>query len=346
MTSRNGGRLAILAGTFTMMGAASCSDSGPGGASPMDASAPEAEAAASPSPVTDALPQVIEASVLGTTCVMPNPASSGLPNPAVYDTSITGTVFDRLTGLMWQRSAGSTPSSQAAATAACTASRLGGYADWRLPTVLELVSIVDYTAISPSIDSAAFPGTTANLFWTVTPLAGRPHEAWYVQFIQGATNVLDTSDFNLSRCVRTAMNMAAACYAGGARFKTDAGAGTVTDASTGLVWQQVPAPAMTWSAAKASCTTAGAGFRLPSLKELQSIVDYGMAYTGPGPAIDQTAFPATPVGAYWTSSPFSGSDSAAWMVRFSYGDTASSAVVSTPASAFIQTDPKYVRCVH
>src|SRR5258708_11955685 len=344
MTSRNGGRLAMLAGAFTMMGAASCSDAGPGGASPMDASAPEAEAAASPNPVTDALPQVIEASVLGNTCVMPNPASSGLPNPATYDTSIAGTVFDRLTGLMWQRSAGSTPSSQAAATAACTASRLGGYADWRLPTVLELVSIVDYTAISPSIDSAAFPGTTANLFWTFTALAGRPHEAWYVNFIQGGTNVVDPTDFNLSRCVRTAMNMAGACYAAGARFKMDTG--TVTDASTGLVWQQMAAPAMTWSAAKASCTSAGAGFRLPSLKELQSIVDYGTAYPGPGPAIDQNAFPATPVGAYWTSSGFSGSDTAAWMVRFSYGDTASSAVVSMPASAGIQTDPKYVRCVH
>jgi hypothetical protein len=309
----------------------------------MDGSAPEAEAA-SPSPVTDALPQVIEASVLGTTCVMPNPASSGLPNPAMYDTAIAGTVFDRLTGLMWQRSTGSTPSSQAAAAAACTASRLGGYADWRLPLVLELVSIVDYTATSPSIDSAAFPGTTANLFWTATPLAGRPHEFWYVNFIQGGTNVVDPSDSNLSRCVRTAMNMAGACYATGARFKMDTG--TVTDASTGLVWQQMPAPAMTWSAAKASCNAAGAGFRLPSLKELQSIVDYGMAYLGPGPAIDQTAFPATPVGAYWTSSAFSGSDSVAWMVRFSYGDTASSAVVSTPAQPLIQTDPKYVRCVH
>jgi Protein of unknown function (DUF1566) len=344
MTRRNGSRLALLAGALTIMGAAACSSSTQTPISPMDASSDASNPSDASPPVSDALPQVIEASVLGTTCVMPNPASSGLPNPAMYDTSIAGTVFDRLTGLMWQRSASSATLSQAAATAACKASILGGYTDWRLPTVLELVSIVDYTATSPSIDSAAFPGTTANLFWTVTPLAGRPHEAWYVNFIQGGTNVVDTSDFNLYRCVRTALNMAGACYAAGARFKMDAG--TVTDASTGLVWQQMAASAMTWSAAKASCTAAGAGFRLPSLKELQTIVDYGMAYVGPGPAIDATAFPGTPVGAYWTSSAFSGSDSVAWMVRFSYGDTASSAVVATPAQPLIQTDPKYVRCVH
>jgi hypothetical protein len=108
--------------------------------------------------------------------------------------------------------------------------------------------------------------------------------------------------------------------------------GLLTDASTALVWQQaVPKATPTWSLAKASCDAAGAGVRLPSLKELQTLVDYGMVYPGPGPAIDPTAFPATPVGPYLTSSAFSGSDSVFWMVRFDYGDAASSAVVSAPA---------------
>jgi hypothetical protein len=72
----------------------------------------------------------------------------------MYDTAITGTVFDRMTDLMWQRSASGTTYTNAAAVAACKASKLGGYADWRLPTVIELVSIVDYTATSPSVDTA------------------------------------------------------------------------------------------------------------------------------------------------------------------------------------------------
>jgi hypothetical protein len=346
MTIRNCSRLALLAGTLTIMGAAACSSSPETANNSMDASSPASDAAGegSPNPVSDALPQAIEASVLGTTCVMPNPASSGLPNPAMYDTSIAGTVFDRLTGLMWQRSASTTTYTQAAAVAACTGSRLGGYADWRLPTVLELASIVDFTATSPSIDSVAFPGTSAGLYWTSTLLAVNPHNAWFVSFIAGATDFVYATDVNMARCVRTALNMAGACYATGARFKMDTG--TVTDASTGLVWQQGSATAKTWSAAKASCDAAGAGFRLPSLKELQTLVDYEKVYPGPGATIDPTAFPATPVGAYWTSSPFSGSDSAFWMVRFDYGDTASSAVVSVPAQPLSALDTKYVRCVH
>ncbi|MEA2700630.1 MAG: hypothetical protein QOI66_4901 [Myxococcales bacterium] len=335
----NGGRMALLAGAFTMMtGAAACSSSPPGSSDVDAAPAPRDVAAEAAADVVDAVAEVAEVSLFGTTCLMPNPASSGLPNPALYDTGITGTVFDRMTGLMWQRSASGSTFTQAAAGAACKGSKLGGYADWRLPTVIELVSIVDFTATSPSVDSATFSGTSSNLYWTSTPLAAHPTNAWYVSFAQGATSFVDASVSNLARCVRTAMNMAAGCYAEGARFKADAG--MVTDASTGLVWQQtVPMTAVTWSAAKASCDALGAGFRLPSLKELQTIVDYGKVYPGPGPAIDPVAFPATPIGGYWTSSSVSGSTSAVWMVRFDNGDTASNGIVAA-------TDLRYVRCVH
>ena len=345
MTRRNRGRLAMLAGAFTMVGGAACGAQPDEAldASPMDASSPVPEAA--PEAAVVKPPAPFDGSVLGTTCVMPNPPASGLPNPAMYDTSITGIVFDRLTGLMWQRAPSATTYTQAAAATACKGSTLGGYTDWRLPSVVELVSIVDFTATSPSVDAVAFPGTSAGLYWTSTLLASNPQNAWFVSFIAGQTDFVYATDSNLARCVRTAMNMAAACRASATRFKVNAA--MVTDSSTGLVWPQaVPTPAQTWSAAKASCDAAGGGSRLPSLKELQTLVDYGMVYPGPGPAIDPTAFPSTPVGAYWTSSPFSGSDSAFWMVRFDYGDTASSAVVSTPAQPLSGVDTKYVRCVH
>jgi hypothetical protein len=131
--------------------------------------------------------------------------------------------------------------------------------------------------------------------------------------------------------------MPASCYAAGARFKVDAG--LVTDASTGLIWQQaVPTDPVTWTAARTYCQMAGVGFRLPSIKELQSIVDYGTAYPGPGPAIDPTAFPATPAAGFWTSSPVSGSASVMWTVKFDNGDTASNGITAA-------TDVKQVRCV-
>ena len=288
-----------------------------------------------PADVVDAV--VPEVSLLANGCMIPNPTASGLPNPAMYDTALTGIVFDRITGLMWQRGASGSTFGQAGAAASCKGSKLGGYADWRLPTVLELVSIVDFTAASPSVDSLIFPGTSSNLYWTSTPLAGHPNNAWYVSFAQGATNFVDLTVANLARCVRTALNMPASCYAVGARFKVDAG--LVTDASTGLTWQQaVPTDPITWVAARTYCQMAGAGFRLPSLKELQSIVDYGTAYPGPGPAIDPTAFPATPTVGFWTSSPVSGSASVMWTVKFDNGDTASNGIAAA-------TDLKQVRCV-
>jgi Protein of unknown function (DUF1566)/Bacterial Ig-like domain (group 2) len=55
-------------------------------------------------------------------------------------------------------------------------------------------------------------------------------------------------------------------------------------------------------------------WRLPTAKELQTIVDYGVA--SPGPTIDSTWFPNTVGSAYWTSSPYVGYSSYAWSVIF------------------------------
>ena len=336
------GQVLLVAGL--VLATAACESNSATPPAPTDAGA-DLTAVLSPAdaPAADAgAAQIPEVSVLGSTCLMPNPASSGLPNPASYDTAISGIVFDRLTGLMWQRSPAASTATQAASAMTCKNLKLGGFTDWRLPTLIELVSIVDFTATSPAVDAATFTGMSSNLYWTSTPLVNHPSNAWYVNFGPGNSDFLDVTASNLSRCVRTSMNMAGACFAAGARFAVDAG--LVTDASTGLVWQQaVPAAPVTWPAAKAACAAAGAGFRLPSLKELQTLVDYAMSYPGdagaPGAAIDPVAFPGTPPGGFWTSSPVSGSTAVAWIVKFDNGDTASNSVTA-------MTDTKYVRCVH
>jgi hypothetical protein len=56
---------------------------------------------------------------------------------------------------------------------------------------------------------------------------------------------------------------------------------------------------MTWSDADSYCSSLGSGFRLPTLKEFDSIMDP----TASGP-IDNTAFPNAPTDHYWTSSPY------------------------------------------
>ena len=83
-----------------------------------------------------------------------------------------------------------------------------------------------------------------------------------------------------------------------------ANAGTVYDTKTHLTWQQTsPAAIFTWSDAKKTCATlglAGGGWRLPTLVELLSLVDF---QAPPNASLDPTAFPADEGGwTYWTAS--------------------------------------------
>ncbi len=115
---------------------------------------------------------------------------------------------------------------------------------------------------------------------------------------------------------------------------TDNKDGTVKDNKTGLLWQQAVDPGTyTWDAnagagsAQAYCKhlpLAGGGWRLPSLKELQTLVDRRVA----NPAIDSTFFPATPSDWFWTSSPLAYGSSSAWYVNFTYGLTYFDSAVS------------------
>jgi hypothetical protein len=116
----------------------------------------------------------------------------------------------------------------------------------------------------------------------------------------------------------------------GPRFEVRTG-GTVYDTVTRLEWQQASsATGMTWAAANTYCS---AGFRLPTVKELLSIVDLTVTS---GARIDPTAFPGTPANGFWTSSPVSVMSSRAWIVGFSIGSTGYNPDTETPV---------YVRCV-
>ena len=59
---------------------------------------------------------------------------------------------------------------------------------WRLPNVKELVSIADRSKINPAIDTAAFPDTPANAFWSSSPYVENAYLAWFVYFSDGLVN--------------------------------------------------------------------------------------------------------------------------------------------------------------
>jgi hypothetical protein len=83
--------------------------------------------------------------------------------PAGRYTISGGSVYDTKTQLTWQQAQASSQMTQTVAESYCNS--LG---TWRLPSMKELATIVDYeTASSPSIDGTAFPGTSAGLGWLV-----------------------------------------------------------------------------------------------------------------------------------------------------------------------------------
>ncbi len=128
---------------------------------------------------------------------MPNPASAGLPNPASY-TSGAGFVTDNVTKLVWEQPISTATFTQPNAIKYC-ADKGGG---WRLPTLVELYSLVDFTRSSPSIDTAVFPNTPGVWFWASSAVAGNPSYAWYVYFDSGYTGSNPVSITSRVRCVR------------------------------------------------------------------------------------------------------------------------------------------------
>jgi hypothetical protein len=137
---------------------------------------------------------------------MPNAAievEAGAPNPESYTDNGDGTVTDNVTRLVWQQRTPPENYMRAAALAYCAALRTGGRADWRLPGVMELVSIVDTGTYNPSIDSTMFPGTPAvGFYWSSTPYAGDPGSAWGVYFNNGYSDYNDMTAAYSVRCVR------------------------------------------------------------------------------------------------------------------------------------------------
>ena len=138
---------------------------------------------------------------------MPNgPAevAAGGANPQSYTDDGDGTVTDKITGLMWQQAAPATMYSWADALTYCPTLTLGGHGDWRLPTVIELSSLVDRsTSTGPTINTTAFPNAPTTYFWTSSPSAGSPTSAWAVSFGSGfvSGNAGSSGPFSV-RCVR------------------------------------------------------------------------------------------------------------------------------------------------
>jgi len=258
---------------------------------------------------------------------MPNsPADveGGAPNPQQYSPPQNGTVVDLVTGLMWQRDPNTQGLTHSEAAAYCGGLSLAGYCDWRLPTYVELLSVVDYSTYVPATDRSAFPnvggssGTDEE--WTASGVAANSGDFWTIGFGQGTSHFRSAGGPYDVQCVRGGDGSA---DAGAPPLRYAIANGTVRDNMTGLTWQQA-APATdagttnyTWANAEAYCsslTLTGTGWRTPTIKELETLVDVEQSET-----IDTTAFPiapnSDPAYEFWSSTVLVGMASTAWALQ-------------------------------
>ncbi len=243
-----------------------------------------------------------------------------------YQDNGDGTVTDLNTGLMWQQVPSSSGFTWQEAVEYCESLELNGYDDWRMPSCKELYSISNF--------SSGWPYLNTEYFSLASGQITKDEQFWSSNYYVGVTvEGGSASAFGVNHVTGHIKAYAAAAGGPVGRKYVRAvrgdnygvnefinnGDGTITDNSTGLMWMQDDnGEGIDWedalTYAEASEEAGFSDWRLPNVKELQSIVDYGYSpsATDPskvGPAIDPM-FDCTPIineagdddfGYYWTS---------------------------------------------
>ncbi len=222
-----------------------------------------------------------------------------LRNQPSYIKNNDGTIIDNVTGLMWEMDMGEKITFDEAFTKASN-SNLGGYRDWRVPTIKELYSLILFsgsvkgeTAINLFIDTNYFNQPLGNTSigereidaqtWSATEYVGKTmntdETVFGVNFIDG--RIKGYPKFRLK--TNTLNNMYFRMVRGNTDYGKnnfiDNGDGTISDLASGLMWQKADdGISKNWEESLAYAENLELAnkndWRLPNAKELQSIVDY------------------------------------------------------------------------
>jgi len=233
-------------------------------------------------------------------------------NQPSYTDNGDGTVTDMVTGLMWQQTMDEKMTYEEAVEYAENAN-LAGYGDWRIPSIKALFSLIQYTGESG--------GETAKVLFIDDSVFDQP-----IGDTSVGEREIDAQTWSSTQYVSTTMNGDATVFgvnfidgrikgypilqkksgdentgyfrlvrgneAYGENLYIDNGDGTISDLATGLMWQMSDdGETRDWQEALEYSENLELAnyddWRLPNIKELQSIVDYTRSLdTTDSPAID------------------------------------------------------------
>lgn len=120
--------------------------------------------------------------------------------PDRYMTASQGYVTDARTGLVWQHPTSNSVYTWEQANTYCRGLTFGLTSGFRMPTLKELLTIVDPTRVRPAVDLHAFPNAPSEWFWTASNRA--PAGPAAVSFANGRSGFFAATDQLRVRCVR------------------------------------------------------------------------------------------------------------------------------------------------
>lgn len=252
----------------------------------------------------------------------PGEDSDYLINPQQFVDKGDGTVSESVTGLLWQKVDGGEMTFESAQAYVKSLS-LGGKTGWRLPTPQEAIQLLNHDANNPALDTKFFPASAAEYYWTSDTQVGDATRVWVTNVGGGLGPHPKTETISAGGTHRFHVRAVYGSITPGHSF-VDGGNGTITDVTSGLVWQQADSGVLTWDAGLRYAEGLSlAGFddwRMPNVKELQSLSELGQTTT---PQISKTFFPAAKAMAYWSSTTLKqgGSTTSAWVVEFGVNTT-------------------------
>ena len=220
-------------------------------------------------------------------------------NKPSYTNNNDGTITDEVTGLIWQKDMGEKIILEEAFEKAENLD-LGGYNDWRVPTIKELYSLIVFTgsvsgekAIEFFIDTDYFNqplGDTSKgereidaQTLSSTEYVGltmqNDETIFGVNFIDGRIKGYGKYDPRTREEKKKYFRMVRGNENYGENNFVDNGDDTITDSATGLMWIKIDSrDGMDWKSALDYCESLNFAehndWRLPNAKELQGIVDY------------------------------------------------------------------------